>query len=126
MENLPKRSETHIQEERSRRAFRKVIPDHLFVIRDQFENDYGVDLILELVTLSGHVTNYQCQVQLKSVEQGKVKSDGSLNYAVPVKTINYLINQPSSIFVVYPENEDVFYWEWTDTINNYCDANGKI
>src|SRR5665647_1492852 len=104
MKNLPKRNATHIQEDRSRNAFCNILPNHLFVSRNQFESDYGTDIIIELVTLSGHVTNYQCQIQLKSQKNGKFRMDGSYSYPVPVKTINYLINQPNSLFVVYLEN----------------------
>ncbi|MBK5262143.1 MAG: DUF4365 domain-containing protein [Peptostreptococcaceae bacterium] len=119
MRNLPKRNATHIQEDRSRNAFCSILPSHLFVCRNQFESDYGTDILIELVTLSGYVTNYQCQIQLKSQKNGKFRMGGGFSYPVPVKTINYLINQPNSLFIIYLENMNTFYWEWADIINNY-------
>lgn len=117
MDNLPKRSNTHGQEYRSRQAFRSKVPDNLFVVRDETTDDYGNDLIIELIMPSGSVSNFRSHIQLKSVRNGKLNSDRSFSYPVPIKTINYLLNQPNSFFVVYLENKKVFLWEWVDVIN---------
>lgn len=116
MKNYPSTSETHKQERRSIRAFNEAVSEEMFIVRNEREDDYGVDLSLELVFNSIIVTNIRSQIQLKSDTDGKRNKDGTYSYPVPIVNINYLMNQPNSLFVVYVEGEKTLLWEWVTKI----------
>lgn len=101
-----------------------IVPESMFIIRDHTDNDYGTDMSLELIMPSGYVTNFRSHVQLKSVKNGKLNKDNSFSYPAPIKTINYLINQPNSLFIIYLENKNLFLWEWVDAINQSIKTKG--
>ncbi len=111
MENLPQSVETHDQERRSVIKFTQVVPIKLFILREESGLDYGVDKILEVRKDDILVTNYRVYVQLKSVLIGERNEDNSYSYSVPISTLNYLMNQPNAIFVIYLENEDILLWD---------------
>jgi len=120
MANLPKRSETHDQEARSLAKLSNVLPGGLFLLRNEGGadggSDYGVDRVLELRQETQYLTNLRAQLQMKSVRDASRNQDGSFSYAVPIPSLNYLRNQPNSIYVVYLENEDRLVWEQVDVI----------
>lgn len=119
-ENLPKRLVTYDQEEESIDRFRIIVPRDKFFVRNEGGRDYGVDLILELRKEKNLLTNFRTHIQMKSVFNTKRNCDGSLSFPVPIKTLNYLMNQANSIFIVYIVNEDKFLWEWTTNIFMFC------
>lgn len=120
MDNLPSSSSTHDQERRSRLRFQMLIPDGLFLYREENGGDYGVDMILELKTAGKSMSNFRSHAQLKSVQNPQRNTDGTFSFPVPIKTLNYLLNQIASVFVVYLENEDKFLWAWATDVASYC------
>ncbi len=120
MSNLPFCDSTHDQERRSILAFQNILPDRLFLLRNEDGVDYGTDRILELKIGGRQASNFRIHVQIKSIRSAQRSSDGTLNYQVSIKTLNYLLNQPSSLFVIYLENENIFLWEWANVINNWA------
>ena len=116
MTNYPVCDGSHDQERRSKKAFITVVPEELFIIRQEFGDDYGTDIILELKMVGKYAINYRIHAQLKDKANSQRNSDGSLSYQVPIKTINYLYNQPNSLFIIYLEDENTFVWEWISVI----------
>ncbi|EAS3200868.1 DUF4365 domain-containing protein, partial [Salmonella enterica] len=112
---LPQVYSTHQQETDSFRKIESIIPSEKFILRKESGGDYGVDCILEIIE-DGFATNIRSHIQLKSKQNQFLDSDGYFKYSVPIKTINYLSNTLSSIFLIYSESEDVVYWEWNSVI----------
>ncbi|ANE45940.1 hypothetical protein SY83_06140 [Paenibacillus swuensis] len=121
MDNLPKSAESHDKERRSKLAFDLIVPDHLFLVRDEAGGDYGVDKILELKLVGTHMSNFRSHIQLKCTSKTR-SANGSITFSVPIKTLSYLLNQPNSLFVVYIESENIFMWEWIIEIAQYATA----
>lgn len=121
--NLPKRNETFDQESESVLRFKLLIPRNKYLVRSESGGDYGVDLVLELKDKQ-HMTNFRIHMQLKSNSTKSIKEDGTFDFNVPVKTLNYLMNQPRSIFVVYIQSNDTFLWEWVSNIHQYFKSEG--
>lgn len=107
-ENLPISAESRDQERLSVLKFELIVPADKFIVRGETGGDYGVDRILELKTNAKFLTNYESSIQLKSVQESKRNQDGSFSYPVSIDTLNYLMNQPNSIFAIYLVDEDVF------------------
>ncbi|MEC1543783.1 MULTISPECIES: DUF4365 domain-containing protein [Bacillus] len=123
--NLPETTSQHEQEENSITAFRLVIGRSNFIIRDIRQNDYGVDLNIEAKLIGEnkkYASNYLCQIQLKDkLNSASIKNmDGTYSYEVKIKSLNYLLNNPSSIFMIYLEDEEIFVWEWANEIQKYA------
>ncbi|WNS42283.1 DUF4365 domain-containing protein [Paenibacillus sp. MMS20-IR301] len=118
-DNLPTRLATFDQEEDSVLKFKLLVPKSKYLVRTESGGDYGVDLILELKK-NQSMTNFRIHMQLKSNSTGKVSNGGTFGFSVPVTTLNYLMNQPRSIFVVYVEKSNCFLWEWVAEINKAC------
>ena len=114
MEKLPQIHPSHIQEKNSIQRLEVVLPKNLFILRAEDGGDYGVDRIIEVVK-EGAVTNIRSHVQVKSSGKPQ-KKPGSFQFPVPISTLNYLLNSLNSIFLVYAEHEDQFYWDWVGTI----------
>jgi len=119
-ENLPQRLETYDQEEESIDKFRNMVPKDKFLIRNETGGDYGIDLILELRKEKRLVTNFRTHIQMKSVFNAIRNVDGSFSFPVSITTLNYLMNQPNSIFVIYLVSENTFLWDWVVNICRYC------
>ena len=119
-ENLPHRLETYDQEEESIDKLRIMVPKGKFLIRNETGGDYGIDLILELRKEKRLVTNFRTHIQIKSVDNTMRNADGSFSFPVPIKILNYLMNQPNSLFVIYLVNEDIFLWDWVTNIFKLC------
>jgi hypothetical protein len=123
-ENLPISAESHDQEKLSVLKFELIVPADKFIVRGETGGDYGVDRILELKTNAKFLTNYRSSIQLKSVQESKRNQDGSFSYPVSIDTLNYLMNQPNSIFAIYLVDEDVFLWAWVSDIFNFAKSKG--
>jgi hypothetical protein len=87
------------------------LPANKFVFRDERIEDAGVDSSLEL-KVNGCYTNLRAQVQLKSTDSDDTNVDGSVSVQVKVSNLNYLLNGPSPIYVLYisPRKELRFVW----------------
>lgn len=115
-ENLPQRLETYDQEEKSIDKFRAMVPKDKFLTRNETGADYGIDIILELKKEKNLVTNFRAHIQMKSIVRAVRNVDGSFSFPVPIITLNYLMNQSNSIFMIYLVNEDCFLWDWVVNI----------
>lgn len=122
---LPKISPQQNQEVVSRNIFRKLIPTELFLIRDEIEYDFGVDFIIESIIDLENASNFRSHVQLKSTQKYSENKDGTISYGkISRSNINYLLNQPNSIYVVYFVEKNMFVWEWVDAIKDYAVEKG--
>lgn len=120
--NLPEVLESHEQERRSITAFRKVMEDKDFIVRDTRESDYGVDLSVEIKLEEKYASNFLICVQVKDKLDSRkiITPDGDAYiYTVDLKNINYLSNQTNSIIAIYLEDKDIFIWEWIFEIEKY-------
>ncbi len=125
MTELPKVGYTHTKERKSIKQLANILPDELFILRSEDGGDYGVDRIIEVIE-NWEATNIRCHIQIKSTT--KNSKNEKLNYSVPIKTINYLLNSLNSIFIVYSESENKYYWEWVGRIStkkNQSNSKGK-
>jgi len=115
---LPEISESHKQERRSITAFRNEMEGNYFVVRDCRENDYGVDMTLEVIIDKKYASNFISCVQLKDKLNSKIiqNINGDYSYAINIENINYLLNNPNSLFFIYLEDKKVFIWEWIEKI----------
>src|SRR5678815_1071730 len=108
--DLPQRTETHVLEERSRRAVRSFFPPE-WVVND-IADDYGEDLHVEIYRDSVP-TGFEFAVQIKAT--ASAASDGSFSVQVPVKTVNYLLQRAIPALVVgYNGVADAVHGVWLD------------
>jgi hypothetical protein len=108
---LPKADRNAELQRRSIAVFQASLPPDKFVFRNEPADDAGVDGSLEAL-VDGEYTNLRSQVQLKSTDSNDKNSDGSVSVQVRVSNLNYLLNGPSPIYVLYvaPWNELRFAW----------------
>lgn len=108
---LPKAYRNAELQRRSIAAFHASLPTNKFVFRGEPVEDAGVDGSLELL-VDGRYTNLRAQVQLKSTDSDDTNVDGSVSVQVKVSNLNYLLNGPSPIYVLYisPKEELRFAW----------------
>jgi hypothetical protein len=97
---LPQRGSTHDTAETAEQAFNLAVhARNLFLIQTRDRLDYGTDVQLEARQGSA-VTNIRVHVQLKGTEK-PANSDASVSIAVARANLNYLANQPDSLYVCY-------------------------
>ncbi len=113
---LPERIENHVKNDKGRLAFKCLFTDPLFIVREETDSDYGVDICIEALINNGKSpTNIRTQVQLKS--SGKKSSpNGEYNYSVAISNLNYMINHPCSFYAFYAVNEGKFYYNNADNV----------
>lgn len=121
MQNLPQIPDSKKQEEKSLVKFKALFTENKFLIRDERNADYGVDLRLELISDQRNATNITIDVQIKSVKNGKYNTKSGLTFSrIVTNNLNYLLNSPYSIYAVYSEHEDLFFWDYCTNIKKYC------
>lgn len=121
MQNLPQIPYSKKQEEKSLAKFKALFNENKFLIRDERNVDYGVDLRLELISDQRNATNITIDVQIKSIKNGKYNTKRGLTFSkIVTNNLNYLLNSPYSIYVVYSEHEDLFFWDYCTNIKTYC------
>jgi hypothetical protein len=96
---------------RSIAAIHSSLPAGKFLFRDERAEDAGVDGSLELL-INGRYTNLRSQVQLKSTDSSNTNNDGSISLQVRVSNLNYLLNGPSPIYVLYVIQRDELRFAW--------------
>jgi hypothetical protein len=108
---LPKADRNAELQRRSIAVFQASLPPDKFVFRNEPADDAGVDGSLEAL-VDGEYTNLRSQVQLKSTDSDDRNADGSISVQVRVSNLNYLLNGPSPVYVLYvePWNELRFAW----------------
>ena len=113
---LPERAESHVKNEKGRLAFRSLFKDPLFIVREETDNDYGVDIQIEAIINDGKTpTNIRTHVQLKSSSK-KSKKNGGYSYRIAIPNLNYMVNHPVSFYAFYSLNEDKFFYKNTDNV----------
>jgi len=119
LDDYPKRTSEHIGESESIQAIRHLFKDPHFLIRKEEENDYGVDLEIEVqlpVNKEGtQPTNIRFHVQLKSSTKDANKDD-SYSYPVDRTNLNYLLNSPRSLYVFYSRESSKCYYRWAENV----------
>lgn len=108
---LPQSSRTHELEALSVQAFRAIMPSDKFIVRDVRESDYGVDLHIEAKN-NKQPTNFIAHVQLKSTDSSEKNSDESISLQVKSANLNYLLNGPLGIYVLYVAPTKQFRYVW--------------
>lgn len=105
---LPIADKNAALQRRSLAALRTRLPGDQFVVRDEPE-DYGVDLSIEVLS-AGSATNCRAQVQLKARSGLSANTDGSFSVPIEVSNINYLLNGPCPVYILYrPESDELFF-----------------
>ena len=113
---LPERIENHVKNDKGRLAFKSLFSDPLFIVREETDNDYGVDICIEaLINHGKSPTNIRTHVQLKSSGK-RVNKNGGYSYPVAISNLNYLVNHPCSFYAFYSVNEDKFYYAFADKV----------
>jgi hypothetical protein len=108
---LPRSDRNNELEELSFKAFDGALPPDRFCLRDERGKDRGVDASIELL-IDGCHTNFHSDVQLKGTDSQDVNDDGSISLSVAVSNLNYLLNGPSPLYVLYvaPRREIRYVW----------------
>jgi hypothetical protein len=108
---LPKGDRADDLQQQSLTAFRAAVPVDRFLFRDERVDDKGVDVSLELKA-NGCFTNIRTQVQLKSTDRASTNADGSVSLQVDVSNLNYMLNGPSPLYLLWiaPTNELRYAW----------------
>ena len=92
-------------------AFQAALPVEKFIFRDERTQDRGVDGSLEL-KVDGWATNFRAQVQIKGTDDAKCNANGSVSLPVRPSNLNYLLNGPCGLYILYvaPRDELRFLW----------------
>ena len=108
---LPRVDRQAVLQDLSFTAFEGALPPDKFCFRDERGKDTGVDASIEL-RLQACSTNFRSQVQMKGTDSQHTNSDRSISLSVAVSNLNYLLNGPAPIYVLYvaPRNELWFLW----------------
>lgn len=123
---LPERIEDHIKNDIGRLAFKSLFRDPLFIVREENDNDYGVDICIEALVNDGKSpTNIRTHVQLKSSAK-RANKNGGYSYSVAISNLNYLVNHPCSFYAFYSINDDKFYYNYADKVYMLHRSNGSM
>lgn len=109
--NLPKIDSNSVLETNSLDALNSFLPKQQFCLRDERIQDYGVDATIEILE-NGLGTNFRAQIQLKGTRTIKPNKDGSYSLQVETNNLNYLLNNPISIYILYIEPKSEFRFIW--------------
>ena len=101
----------------SLRAIENALPIEQFVFRFEQKIDAGVDGTIEL-RQDGDYLNMRAHVQVKSCETAEPKKGGSIPHRIETTNLNYLLNGPCPIYVLYivDRKELRYVWAW-DEVN---------
>lgn len=87
------------------------VPKSQFIHRDEQQNDKGVDLSFEAL-VAGRATRFCAIVQVKATDSADLNADGSFSLPVNTKNLNYLLNGPCPLYVVYLAARDELRYAW--------------
>lgn len=110
----PKRDRQDTLQQLSLKAFQAVLPTDKFLFRDERVDDKGVDGALEVV-VNDTFRNCRAQVQLKSTDDGPEKfnkTDGSYSLSVDTSNLNYLMNGPCPLYVIWFSKTNEIRYAW--------------
>ncbi|MGI9055452.1 MAG: DUF4365 domain-containing protein [Pyrinomonadaceae bacterium] len=111
LNNLPKSDDNEELQQLSFKAIKALLPTENFQMRDERIDDKGVDASLE-IKYENSFTNFRSQVQLKGTSSDKQNNDGSVSYSVKTSNLNYLLNNPVSLYFLYVQPRDEFRFVW--------------
>jgi hypothetical protein len=86
------------------------------VFRDERIEDYGVDGSFEL-NLEKRMTNFRAQVQLKGTASIEPNKDGTMSLSVKTANLNYLLNGPSPVYILFDVRKRQFWYLWAQEEN---------
>lgn len=122
---LPEADDASALERKSLQAFRQVVPIDRLLVRDERTDDFGVDLSLE-VLINSQATNCRGHVQIKGRSKLDPNSDGTFSAPFPVQSVNYLLNGPVPICVLYlPERDELRYLWLRDEVEQIRQRNNE-
>jgi len=98
-------------EELSITALSNALPVALFRLRDERGKDTGVDASVE-VLLEGRATHFRAYIQMKATEKGEKQRDGHIVVPIAPSNLNYLLNGPSPLYILYVVARDELYFLW--------------
>ncbi len=101
---------------KSIKKFEALLPEHLFIFRDERIDDYGVDGSLEIL-IDGNPINMRAQVQLKSKQKKQARKDGIVTLQIETSNLNYLLNGPLGLYILYIEETDELFYTWASDEN---------
>ncbi|MCY7297416.1 DUF4365 domain-containing protein [Alteromonas sp. a30] len=100
LDDFPTRDNNHEIQEQAETAFRNAVSDFgEFIIQKEDRKDYGTDFQLEVIK-DGGVANIRIHVQVKGTNS-KQLSNTSVSLSVARTNLNYLLQQPNSIYVCF-------------------------
>jgi hypothetical protein len=113
---LPEADTYANSQRKSFNKFKALLPENLFVFRDEPSDDAGVDGSLEIL-VGGKYTNMRAQVQLKSRQKKKAKKDESITFPIKTSNLNYLLNGLLGLYVLYIGETDELFYAWANDEN---------
>ncbi|MGC2236900.1 MAG: DUF4365 domain-containing protein [Pyrinomonadaceae bacterium] len=113
LSNLPKSDSNDELEDISLAALNSFLPKDKFYLRDARVKDKGVDATLE-VKINGFSANFNAQIQLKATRKKKPNKDNIFSYSIKTSNLNYLLNFPLSLYILYIEPRQEFRFVWAD------------
>lgn len=124
MPNLPNTVSSHENQRLSFIRLHALLPTGKFIIRSEGGDDYGNDKILEAILDGTQVTNFRSHVQVKTKARADRNRDGSVSFPVEISNLNYLMNSPASLYLLYLVDEDSFLYEWVVEIFKFAQMQG--
>jgi hypothetical protein len=125
LDDLPERPTEHVNSDIARQRFRQLFTDPLFIVREETDNDYGVDICIEALVNNGtSPTNIRAHVQLKASSK-KRNTDGTYSYSVSRRNLNYLLNSPGSFYAFYSTTTGAFYYRSADDVYHEYESGSK-
>ena len=110
---LPKADASSINERKSIIALQNILPSERFVLRDERISDAGVDLSIELL-VDGSYSNFRSQTQVKSCQKTNLNQDGSISYGIDSSNVNYIMNGPVGLYILFLEDTQQLRYEWAE------------
>src|SRR4051812_16985490 len=106
--NRPKRSRSHVLEEKSDKYFRICIPDEWII--NQPSADYGLDYNIGIV-INEMVTGLNFSVQVKASE--RFEHPEFAKVALETTTLNYyMVRLEPTMLIFYDVEVKKAYWSW--------------
>ena len=101
----------------SLRAVRSLFEPNGFTVRDEKEQDFGVDGTIEIgdydpATQYYSWFNLRAYFQLKHTSAPNILKDGSISYPIETKNLNYLNTQLRALYLLYDLKNDQLYMRW--------------
>jgi len=113
---LPASGRESVLEQESITALRGALPSDRFHFRGE-RDDFGIDGSIEL-RAAGRSLNMRTQVQLKGTDSVKTNADGTVSRQIKVSNLNYMLNGPSPIYVLYISSRRELRFAWAHDERN--------